>query len=131
MVNVESVINNGGTLLAIIVLGEALALSGLTSHGIRMGTDWVSPENTILLVSDYSLASLLLYLIYFTDSMLAICFALGSLGLTHLFRCLQRVVGMPRPFCASTPVTLLNIGKLVLAAVLWGICFASKGMLPV
>ena len=131
MVDVEGVINNGGTLLAIFVLGESVALSGLTSHGVRMGSDWISPENILLLVSDYTLASLLLYLLYFTNSTLAICFALGALGLTHLFRCVQRSVGMSRPFCASLPMTLLNMAKLVLAVALWGICFASKGMLPV
>jgi len=131
LVDIEGIVNNGGMLLAVIVLGESFALSGLTSHGIRMGSDWISPENILLLASDYTLAILLLYLIYFTNSTLAICFALGALGLTHLFRCVQRSVGMPRPFCASMPMVLLNMGKLVLAVALWGICFASKGMLPV
>ena len=127
MVDVGSVLDNGGTFLAVIVLVEAFALSGLTSHGVNMGALWISPENILLLASDYTLATLLLYLIYFTDSTLAICFALGALGLTHLFRCVQRVIGMSRPFCASMPMTLLNMGKLVLAVALWGICFASKG----
>ena len=128
---VESALTNASTFLAIVVLCEAIALSGLTSYGIRMGSDWISPENVLLLASDYVLASLLLYLIYFTDSTLAVCFSLGAIGVTHLFRCMQKTVGMPRPFCASLPLTLLNSGKLVLAAVLWGMCFAYKGVPPV
>ena len=128
MVDVAGIVNGGGTLLAVIVLGEALALSGLASHGVRMGSEWISPENLLLLASDYTLASLLLYLIYFTDSTLAICLALGALGVTHLFRCVQRGIGMSRPFCASELMARLNMGKLVLAVVVWGICFASKGM---
>ena len=115
--------------LALVVLGQAVSLSGLTSYGMRMGGDWTSPENIFLLVSDYTLAILLLYLIYFADSTLAVCFTLGALGLTHLFRCAQRMIGMPNPFCVGLPLTLLNTGQMVLATVLWGICFAYKGML--
>ena len=126
--DVERIVGIGGTLLAVVVLGEALALSGLTPHGVRMGSEWISPENVFLLVSDYVLAALLLYLIHFTSSTLAICFALGALSLTHLFRCVQKRVGMPRPFCASKLMTRLNLSKLVLTVIIWGICFASKGM---
>ena len=126
----SSIIAVAGTVLGVIVLVEAVALSGLTRHGVKMGQEWISPENVFLLVSDYVLALTMIYLLNFTESRLAICFAVGALGLTHLFRCVQRIVDMPRPFCATTPMILLNMAKLVFAAVLWGMCLNLGGSAP-
>ena len=120
----QDLLFNGGIFLAVIVVVEAVALSGLTKLGIRSDEPWLSPENIFLLLSDYVLGILLIYLLVTGDSQLATCFTLGSIGITHLFRCVQRVMDMPRPFCANTVMVLLNMGKLVMGSVLWGICVA-------
>ena len=117
-------LQTAGLILSAVVLIEAVALSGITKLGVGARAAWLSPENVFLLLSDYVLGVLLVWLLITDTSSLATCFVLGAVGLTHLFRCVPRVIGMPRPFCATTAMVLLNMAKLVVGAVLWGVCLA-------
>jgi len=121
---VETVLEWGSVLLAAVVLGSALYVSALSKHGLRAGSAWASPENVFLLVSDFIVGALLLLVALLPDARLSVCFALGTLAITHLFRCAQKIIDMPRPYCATTSTTLFNVSKAVTAAALWGVCFA-------
>ncbi len=116
----------GALILGIWVAIEAIALTVLPRFGLHAGDVWVSPENVFTLFSDYFLGGWLLYSTFAPVARLATCLLLGALALTHLFRCAQVILGLPRPFCSTKVMMLINLGKLSLALSLWGVCVAGS-----
>jgi|GEM_PF-2705084 len=121
---IEQLLTYASVALAVGVLVTAVVVTLFTPNGLKAGAEFTSPENVFLLLSDYVLGALLLVVALNENARLALCFSLGALALTHLFRCAQKIIGMPRPFCVTTGSTLFNVSKAVVASTLWGICFA-------
>ena len=115
----------GTTILSVWVLGEAVVLTVMPGIGIRLKHAWTSPENLFTLFSDYLLGGWLLYSHFVPVEKLGVCLLLGALGLTHLFRCTQAILGLPRPFCTNKVLMLMNIARLSIALFLWGVCVAG------
>ncbi|MDH4140504.1 MAG: hypothetical protein OEV43_08025 [Coriobacteriia bacterium] len=118
----QDLLSIGSLVLGVWVVGASLVMTFFPGMGLRKGEEWASPENVFLLFSDYLLGGWLLFSVWAPVAPLGGCLLLGALALTHLFRCTQVILGLPRPFCMSKLTILLNVIRLTLAAALWGAC---------
>ena len=103
---------------ALVVVGEALALTiGILIVG-RAREPWVTAPNVLLLATDILLGALVLCLLALgrvrsTWSIVAIVL----LALTHAARDLELLFGAAHPFCFNTPLLIVNNAKLAGAVV--------------
>jgi hypothetical protein len=113
-------------LTALVIFGEALALTVGMVLVQRGQNPWFTPRNAVLLGLDLLLGGLLIYLAW-SGSEQMVSWALIGAGLisllAHAYRDLEYFSGTPLPFCANQPLFIVNNLKLLglLIVTVWGV----------
>jgi len=102
-------------LLAMLLIGEALALWAGMHWLSKGGNDWASYKNTVLLLLDAACGLLLMlgYAFRLPEAIFWVVFTV--MVVTHALREYEYLSLKPHPFCSNLPLFMMNNIKLVLS----------------
>jgi len=113
-------------LTALIICGEALALTVGMVLVQRGHNPWFTAKNAIILGLDLFLGGVLVYLVWLGNDPIGSWIFTGAVLislLTHTYRDLEYFSGQPHPFCANQPLFVVNNLKLLglLVILVWNL----------
>ncbi len=120
MIEIEKIYNGMCIVLALLVIGEALALIiGMNLSGSE-GKEWLSLKNSFLLIIDI-IMGLLAFIFILIDSKrkfsILVIVILTIICATHFYREIEYFLNVSNKFCINLPLFIFNSLKLTLALI--------------
>ena len=120
MIEIEKIYSGTCIILALLVIGEALALIiGMNLSGSE-GKEWLSLKNSFLLIIDIAMGLLALILIFMNSKkklLIFIIIVVIIICVSHFYREIEYFLIISNKFCINLPLFIFNSLKLILSLI--------------